>query len=344
MEKVTIKDIARICGVGVSTVSRAINNHPDINPETKQQILDTIRAYNYVPNNSAQNLKRTETNTIALVTKGVGNPLFAEMIETAQRHVLGKDYAFVLQQVEEEENEIEAAIRIAKERRLKGIIFMGGASQPDAGLLRLLNVPYVFCTVDSRIPESLSGWGIVAIDNEAESYKIVDYLCRQGHRRIAILTAFAHDTSIGKLRLDGYRRALADHGIPYDPELVMHMRGSGSLYTMQYGYQRTKELLESETEFTALYAISDTIAIGACKAIFDSGRRVPEDISVAGFDGLDLANYYHPSITTIEQPMNEMALETSRMLFRLIREKDGRLRHIFPATLREGQSVKRICP
>ena len=342
MEKVTIRDIARICKVGVSTVSRAINNHPDINPETKKQILDTIREYNYVPNNSAQTLKKAETNTIALLTKGVGNPLFAEMIETAQRHVLGKDFAFVLQQAEEEENEIVAAIRIARERRLKGIIFMGGASQPDEELLRALTVPYVFCTVDSRIPDSLKGWGIVAIDNEAESYKIVDYLCSRGHRRIAILTAYAHDTSIGKLRLDGYRRALKDHGIEYNPALVAHMHGSGSIYTMQNGYARTKELLESGTPFTALYAISDTIAIGACKAIFDSGLSVPEDISVAGFDGLDLAAYYHPSITTIQQPMNEMALETSRMLFRLIRDKDARLRHIFEGTLREGQSVTRL--
>ena len=342
MENVTIRDIARICKVGVSTVSRAINNHPDINPETKKQILDTIRAYNYVPNKSAQNLKRSETNTIALVTKGVGNPLFAEMIEIAQRHVRGKDYAFVLQQVEEEENEIEAAIRIARERKLKGIIFMGGASRPDENLLRSLTVPYVFCTVDSRIPETLKGWGIVAIDNEAESYKIVDYLCRQGHRKIAILTAYAHDTSIGKLRLDGYLRALREHGIDQDPALVAHMHGTGPIYTMQNGYKRTKELLESGAEFTALYAISDTIAIGACKAVFDSGLRVPEDISVAGFDGLDLADYYHPSITTIQQPITEMALETSRMLFRLIRDKEATHRHIFEATLREGQSVRKI--
>ena len=235
-----------------------------------------------------------------------------------------------------------AAIRIARERRLKGIIFMGGASQPDVSLLKALTIPYVFCTVDSRIPESLSGWGIVAIDNEAESYKIVDYLCSKGHRRIAILTAYAHDTSIGKLRLDGYRRALKDHGIEEDPALVAHMRGTGPIYTMQNGYDRTKELLASGTEFTALYAISDTIAIGACKAIFDSGLSVPEDISVAGFDGLDLAGYYHPSITTIEQPINEMALETSRMLFRLIRDKDLKERHIFQAALREGQSVRAL--
>ena len=101
MGQVTIKDIAKICGVGVSTVSRAINNHPDINPETKKLIMDTIREHNYVPNNSAQNLKRVESNTIALLTKGVGNPLFAEMIQTVQSDVLGKDYLFVLQQVDE---------------------------------------------------------------------------------------------------------------------------------------------------------------------------------------------------------------------------------------------------
>ncbi len=342
MEKVTIKEIAKICKVGVSTVSRAINNHPDINPETKQLILDTIREYNYVPNNSARNLKKAETNTVALVTKGVSNPLFAEMIEIAQRHVKGKDYAFVLQQVEEEENEIEAAIRITKERRLKGIIFMGGASQPDESLLRRLTIPYVFCTVDCRVPDTLSGFGIVAIDNEAESYKIVDHLCRQGHRRIAILTAYAHDTSIGKLRLNGYRRALEEHGIGYDPQLVVHMQGPGPIYTMQNGYERTKDLLGSGADFTALYAISDTIAIGACKAIFDAGLSVPGDISVAGFDGLDMANYYEPSLTTIEQPISEMALETSRMLFRLIQEKDSRLRHIFQAKLREGKSVRKL--
>ncbi len=342
MEKVTIKDIAKICKVGVSTVSRAINNHPDINPETKKLIMDTISEYHYVPNNSAQNLKRVETNTIALLTKGVGNPLFAEMIETAQRHVLGKDYTFVLQQVEEEENEISVAIRIAQERRLKGIIFMGGASQPKAELLRHLTIPYVFCTVDCVIPDTLSGWGIVAIDNKAESHKIVDYLCRQGHRKIAILTAYAHDTSIGKLRLDGYLEALRDHGIGYDPSLVIHMEGKGSIYTMRRGYEETKKLLESGKEFTALYAISDTIAIGACKAIYDSGLKVPDDISVAGFDGLDLGHYYQPTLTTIEQPMNEMALETSRMLFRLIKDKEGHMRNIFQAKLREGQSVRKL--
>ena len=331
MGQVTIKDIAKICGVGVSTVSRAINNHPDINPETKKLIMDTIQEYNYVPNNSAQNLKRVESNTIALLTKGVGNPLFAEMIQTVQSDVLGKDYLFVLQQV-----------RLANEKRLKGIIFMGGASRPKEELLARIQVPYVICTVDAVMPENMDNYGIVAIDDEAESYRLIDYLCQMGHRRIAIITAYAHDTSIGKLRLDGYRRALADNGIECEDSLVVHMPAKGQVYTMKNGYDQTMNLLKSGEKFTAIYAISDTLAIGACKAIFDYGLKVPDDISVVGCDGLDMARYYQPSITTIEQPLSEMALETSRILFELIRDKGGKKKHIFEARIREGQSVRRI--
>ena len=342
MGQVTIKDIAKICGVGVSTVSRAINNHPDINPETKQLIMDTIQEYNYVPNNSAQNLKRVESNTIALLTKGVGNPLFAEMIQTVQSDVLGKDYLFVLQQVDEMENELEVGARLANEKRLKGMIFMGGASRPKEELLARIQVPYVICTVDAVMPENMDHYGIVAIDDEAESYRLIDYLCRMGHKKIAIITAYAHDTSIGKLRLDGYRRALADHGIECADSLVVHMPAKGQVYTMKNGYDQTMKLLQSGAKFTAVYAISDTLAIGACKAIFDYGLKVPDDISVVGCDGLDMASYYQPAITTIEQPLTEMALETSRILFELIREKGGRRKHIFEARIREGQSVRRI--
>lgn len=340
MEQITIKEIAKICQVGVSTVSRAINNHPDINPETKKKILDTIAEYQYIPNNSARNLKRSESNTIAVLAKGISNPLFGTMVQMLERDILGKQYLFVLQQVDEAENEIAAAIRLEKEKRLKGIIFLGGSSHPRADLLGKLTVPYVYCTVKAELGEGLDHFGVVAIDDEAESYRMVDYLCRMGHRRIAILTTLTRDSSIGALRLNGYRRALEEHGIPYDPALVVTMDSDQQTYTMKNGYQQTRRLLETGTPFTALYAISDTIAVGACKAIFDSGRRVPEDISVAGFDGLDLAAYYQPSIATIEQPLQDMTNEASRILFELIREKTGRKYRIFPGTLREGRSVK----
>ena len=325
MEQITIKEIAKICGVGVSTVSRAINNHPDINPETKKKILETIAEYQYIPNNSARNLKRSESNSIAVLAKGISNPLFGAMVQMLERDILGKQYLFVLQQVDEDENEIEVAIRLEKEKRLKGIIFLGGASHPREDLLHQLTVPYVICTVNAVLEESLDNFGVVSIDDEAESYRMVDYLCRMGHRRIAILTSLARDSSIGTLR-----------------SLVVAMDPDEQTYTMQNGYQQTKKLLNRGVSFTAVYAIADVIAIGACKAIFDAGMRVPEDVSVAGFDGLDQAYYYQPSLTTIEQPIREMTTEASRILFELINEKTGRRYRIFPAKLREGQSVRRI--
>ena len=309
MEQITIKEIAKICGVGVSTVSRAINNHPDINPETKKKILETIAEYQYIPNNSARNLKRSESNSIAVLAKGISNPLFGAMVQMLERDILGKQYLFVLQQVDEDENEIEVAIRLEKEKRLKGIIFLGGASHPREDLLHQLTVPYVICTVNAVLEESLDNFGVVSIDDEAESY---------------------------------YKRALRDNGIEYDESLVVTMNPDEQTYTMQNGYQQTKRLLNRGVSFTAVYAIADVIAIGACKAIFDAGMRVPEDVSVAGFDGLDQAYYYQPSLTTIEQPIREMTTEASRILFELINEKTGRRYRIFPAKLREGQSVRRI--
>lgn len=342
MEQITIKEIAKLCGVGVSTVSRAINNHPDINPETKRRILDTIAEYNYVPNNSARNLKRMESNTIAVLAKGVSNPLFGDMIRMLEHDILGKEYLFVLQQVEEEEDEIEVALHLEKEKRLKGIIFLGGASHPNAEYLRQLTVPYVICTVNAVLDEGLDRYGVVAIDDEAAAYEAVDYLCRRGHRDIAILTAYASDTSIGKLRLDGYRRALEAHGIEYRDSLVVHMARNERTYTIRNGYQQTKQLLESGEKFTAVFAISDTLAVGACKAIYDAGLSVPEDVSVIGFDGLDMAAYYHPSITTVYQPIEEMTMEASRILFALIEKRSGSRRRIFRGELKEGQSVRTI--
>ena len=114
MEQITIKDIARLCGVGVSTVSRAINNHPDINEETKQMILETIRKYNYVPNNSARNLKRSDSKTIAVLIKGISNPFFADMIQVFEREINRKKYSFVLQHVEEDEDEVDVSIQLEK--------------------------------------------------------------------------------------------------------------------------------------------------------------------------------------------------------------------------------------
>ncbi len=117
------------------------------------------------------------------------------------------------------------------------------------------------------------------MDNRKESCKAVNYLCSLGHRRIAVLAAGEDDRSIGRLRMEGYRQALAENGIPFDPALVVYMEASADGYSMKSGYRMTRRLLETGTDFTALYATADTLAMGACRALKESGVRVPEDCS-----------------------------------------------------------------
>lgn len=340
MEEMTIKDIAKLCGVGISTVSRAINNHPDINPETKAMIMNAIEENGYIPNNSARNLKRTEAKSIAVLVKGMSNLFFSTMIKVMEEEIKKKKYTLVLHHVEFNEDEIDVALQLVKEKRLAGIIFLGGYFH-NKEKLEKLQVPYVLSTV-SGPPDNLDwkDFSSIAVDDEAESFKMVDYLIKLGHRKIAILSAVSKDESIGKLRLRGYKRALRENRIPIEESLIIPMRDDMEQYSMSNGYTVTKELLDSKVKFTALYAISDMLAIGACKAILDSGKKIPDDYSVAGFDGIELGKYYNPSLTTIKQPVEEMAKATVKVLFKVLSDNAEHKHQVFAAQLVQGESVK----
>jgi len=333
MSSITIVDIARLCGVGVTTVSRAINNHPDINEETKAKIMQVIKEHNYVPNNSARNLKRSDSKTVAVLVKGINNPFFMRMIRVFEKEIQKKRYSFHLQHVDDQMDEIDVAIELAKEKRLKGIVFLGGYFSHTKEKLERLNVPFVLSTVGLTEYMNQDQYSFVSVDDFKESFKMVDYLISLGHRNIAMIAAGENDRSIGKLRLEGYKKALEKHGIPYDERLIRRMKENIEVYSMANGYAVTKELLEDELDVTAIFAISDSLAIGACKAIFEAGKKVPDDCSVAGFDGLDISYYYHPSITTIKQPVDRLAEETIKTLFDLINKKVTHAHLTFPAEL-----------
>lgn len=341
MDTITIKDIARICGVGVSTVSRALNNHPDINPETRTKIMEVVDEYNFIPNNSARNLKITDSKTIAILVKGISNPFFMKMIKVMENEIQRKKYSLVLHHVDANEDEVDVAIELEKEKRLRGIIFLGGYFTHTKEKLERLQVPFVLSTI-TMTNGYMGNYSSVAVDDVKESFKMVDYLCKLGHKRIATITASERDESIGKLRNKGYEMALEANHIPLDKKLVYCMEEALDSYTMENGYAVMKKLLESGDDFTAVYAISDTLAIGACKALIESGKRIPEDVSVAGFDGIDMSYFYSPAITTIQQPFEDMAEETVAVLFNVIRKKAEHQHKIFDAKLCVGGSTRKL--
>ena len=334
MSEITIKDVARICGVGVSTVSRALNNHPDINPETRDKILSVIKENNYIPNNSARNLKRQDAKAIAVLVKGIDNSFFNEMIKDMEAECKKKKYSLVLHHVGFMEDQVDTALELVKEKRLRGIVFLGGYFENNEKKLEQLHVPFVLSTAGA-VPTSYSRnlYSSVCVDDEKESYKMTDYLIRQGHRNIAIIYEKGMTESISMLRLRGYQRALSDHGIPVREELMLATRPDIKDFSLENGYAVTKDFLQKKIECTAIYAISDIMAIGAGKALAEEGLRVPEDMSLAGFDGVSIGGYVNPSLTTIKQPGEKIAQETMRLLFDMILKKAECQHKIFDGEL-----------
>ncbi len=235
------------------------------------------------------------------------------------------------------------ALELIKEKKPRGIVFLGGYFSHSRVELEQLTVPYVLSTIGMTeyLGES-PDFSCVSVDDYAESYKMTDYLCKLGHEKILILTAPSDDESIGRLRLEGYKKALLDNGITPTPSLIIFSEECEECYTMENGYRMMNRILNEKPEFTAVYAISDSIAIGACKAIFEHGMRIPEDYCIAGYDGLDIARYYNPSITTIRQPVEEMAKATIKILFDVIKDKAEHQKKVFKAELVEGESTRKV--
>lgn len=344
MEQITIKDIAKMCGCGVSTVSRALNNHPDINEETRNKILNVVKETGFVPNNSARNLKITDSKTIAVLIKGIANPFFMKMIKIMEQEIQRQKYSLILQHVEFDQDEVDVAIELEREKKLKGIIFLGGYFNHTKEKLDKINVPFVISTVNMT-EEYSSNYASVAVDDVKESYKIVDYLCKLGHKKILLISADPNDESIGKLRKEGYMKALSENGISVNENLIVPMSNDADSYSMKAGFLTLQEALNRNLDFSAVFAISDAVAIGACRALVDAGKSIPGDVSVVGFDGIDNANYYSPRITTIRQPFEDMAKASIKLLFKYIegdKNSEELQRRLFEGELIIGESTMAV--
>ena len=329
-----IKDIAAMAHVGVSTVSRVLNNHPDVNDETRKRILEIIKETNYIPNNSARILKQNNTKNIGILVKGVFNPFFSEILKIVSVGIQNAGYTMILQH-HNNENDIGTLLGFIKEKRLQGVICLGGNfldfTDDD---LEEVNVPIVLLSVDSVTRKNLKRCSSISIDNKKSAYMGTEYLIKNGHKNIGlILGEEKADFGISKERYEGYKRALKDYGINIGDKYVIYGE-----YEYGDSYKESKKMLEANPEITAIFAISDIMAVGAAKASFDLGRKVGEDISIMGFDGMDMAKYYEPSITTIKQPKNEMSQLSIEILLKLLEDKIENSHIFLDVELLERQS------
>jgi len=339
LKQQTIKDIARLCNVSVSTVSRVLNDHQDVSDEMRKRVMEVIQQNGYIPNNSARNLVRTSSDTIALVVRGVSNPFFARIIKGVEQEIYHRGYSMILHQIGSDDDEIKTAAMIAKEKRLRGILFLGGRFNYSPEETELLNIPYVCCTYTNTFgsldPKSYSS---VAIDDKKEAFDAVKRLYKSGHTRIAALVARTNDKSISELRFSGYMQALEECGLPLDMSLVMCTNS----FNMPDAYEGMKRLIQSGQDFTAVFTIADAMAIAAIKALADNDRRVPEDCSIISIDGLELSNYTIPTLTTLEQPADVIAKESTDILIDLVEGNGDNCHVVLGTSLRQGNSLQKL--
>ena len=335
MGSMTIKDIARISGCSVSTISRVINDRPDVRPETKERVLEVMREAGFVPNTNARQLKIQQSRSLVFVVKGTRNIFFSDFLVQLQRAATLYGYNGIVSYLDENANEIDAAEKILREIKPKGMIFLGGSVANFQKGFANISVPSVLATLVSDKLD-FSNLSMVGVDDRAAAYQAVSYLIQQGHRKIAVLGGPATSYP-SMMRRQGAQQAMEDAGIRFEDKLY-----GLSNYDFESAYHAMNGLLARRAEFTALFAMSDVIAFGAIRALVSAGFRVPEDVSVIGFDGITMSRYCVPVMTTIVQPSEQIALQSIELLVRQIEHGTPAQTVTLQPELQQGESVRAI--
>ena len=295
----TIKDIARISGCSVSTISRVINDRPDVRPETKEHVLNVMREAGFTPNTNARQLKIQQSRNLVFVVKGTRNIFFSDFLVQLQRAAT-----------------------------------LGGSVTNFQNGFSNISVPSVLATLVSDELD-FPNLSMVGVDDRAAARTAVAHLIAQGHCKIAVLGGPA--TSFpSRMRRQGAQDAMEDAGLTFDDKLY-----GLSNYDFESAYHAMNSLLARRAEFTALFAMSDVIAFGAIRALVSAGLRVPEDVSVIGFDGITMSRYCVPVMTTIVQPSEQIALQSIELLVRQIEHGAPAQTVTLQPELQQGESV---CP
>lgn len=309
--RITIRDVARTAGVSVSTVSRVLNNSKPVSDEVRQRVMSAVETLGFQPNALARSLILRRSSFIGLLVPDVSNPFFSEVVAGVEEVANAQGYNVILCNTHGELAREMAYLDILKEHQAAGVVFMCRELR-DEHLKRFAadGMPVVLA---SRYSEKKSLPRVV-IDDQQAAYDATIHLIERGHQRIAFISGSVLDRASGLDRLMGYQRALNDHQFPIDFRLIKEGN-----FKAQSGYKAAQELLGQQAPPTAILAANDEMAIGAINAIFASGRRVPDDIAVVGFDDIYLASIFRPALTTIRQPIREIGSEAAQMVLRLVR-------------------------
>lgn len=332
--KVTIKDIAEASGVSATTVSLILNNKEvRTSPETKKKVLETARKLNYVPNSLAVGLITKRTNTIGLILPDISNVFFSQMAKQLENLLVKRGYALFLCDTNDSDKEQAMYLRLLSAHAVDALVLCI-ANDTDESLeqlqgFRMNGIPVV---AFDRFGDKMD-CPLVATDNVESAKNIVQHLVDNGHTRIACISEPVRKSYSS--RLEGYKQALAQNGIQYDPKLVM--QGD---YRYESGYECAKQLLAEHP--TAIFACNDMMAYGVYKAVEENGLKIPDDISVVGFDDLMFSSTMSVPLTTVRQDVDGMCEKICNLVCDAIDGKFTKEKFAYTATAAYRDSVRKI--
>lgn len=335
--KVTITDIARIAGVSVATVSRVVNNKSKgVSEGTRKRIWQIVDEYNYQPSAVARGLVTGTSKIIGLIIPDITNPFYPKLAKGVEDYASEKGYHMILCDGGNDPVKELDYLKFLEEHYVTGIIYNNfkEVSQETLGRLKNSSVPTVFVDSKVDIPQSRN----LYIDNRGAMASVVHYLYAQGHRSIAFIGGPEESYSSNE-RFKGYKDALKDLQIPFDEKLVV----SGE-YTTAGGSRAVQIILSRNIGFTAAAVCNDIMAVGVYDACESMGLRIPEDISVVGFDDIDIARLIRPKLTTVKQPTYEMGYKSANMLIDIIEGRQNKVGQdkVFDTDLMVRDSVKKL--
>jgi LacI family transcriptional regulator len=301
----TIRDVAHHAGVSVTTVSHVVNNTRPVEPETQARVRVAIEELGYRPNLLARGLRRRKTNTIGLLVPDNSNPFFAEVARAIEDTGFEQGYSVILCNSDMNEAKQDAYLSVLLAKQVDGLLLISSGDSPDP-VRRIMQAGVPVVVVDRELGDLPVDQ--VLVDNEQGGYLAGCHLVALGHTRIGYI-AGPSDIRPSRGRVEGLQRALREAGLELDPEAIA--RGDGRYAG---GERAMRELLARGGNLTAVFAYNDLMAIGAVAALRRAGLRVPEDISVIGFDDIPQAATTVPAITTVAQPTADLGRVSARLL------------------------------
>jgi len=334
-EKVKIQDIADKAGLSISTVSRVLNGKGEeyrIGKKSQKRVRKIAKELNYIPNQFAANLKSGKSNTIALVVPSLNNPFFAEIASRINTEIRKYGYITIIGDSGENQEIEKMELRQLISRNIEGLIIVPCGNQWEhINMLHEQGIPIVCIDryfEDLKIP-------FVSTDNYEGAYLAAKHFVEYGHRNIACIQG-VRESNTNRLRVEGFKDALKESGI--DSSNIV-----GDDFTTENGYLKTKQLLQRKNRPTALFVLSNTIAMGSMRAIKEAGISIPDDISLITFDDHPYLDFLSTPLTCIAQPVKDISKMAVKYVFSILTNKKTKMNQVLlKPKMKSRSSVRRI--